>query len=61
VAPAATERLPEVDDDDAPVGFLVRVLGATATFERQLEPRLLSLVLALFFLSLADLLDDERR
>jgi hypothetical protein len=55
-------RLPEVDDHDAPIGFLVRVFGATGTaFKRKLQPGLLGLVLALFFLSLPDLLDDERR
>ena len=59
---ASTEELPEVDDDHAPIGFLVRVFGAPrATFERKLQPGLLGLVLALFFLSLPDLLDDERR
>ena len=37
------------------------VLGAAAAFERKLQPGLLGLVLALLFLSLPDLLDDERR
>ena len=53
--------LPEVDDDHAAIGFLVRMFGASAPFERKLQPGLLGLVLALFFLSLPDLLDDERR
>ena len=41
--------------------FLLRRLGPSTAFERKLQPGLLGLVLALFFLSLSNLLDDERR
>jgi hypothetical protein len=51
----------EIDDDDAAVGLFVGGLRTATTLERKLQPGLLGLVLALFFFSLSDLLDDERR
>jgi hypothetical protein len=51
----------QIDDDDAPIGLFVRCLGPATAFKRKLQPGLLSLVLALFFFPLSDLLDDERR
>jgi hypothetical protein len=52
----------KVDDNDTSVHVVLRWrLGPAASFERKLQPRLLSLVLTLFLFPLTNLLDDERR
>jgi hypothetical protein len=52
----------EVYDDDAAIDFLVDGrFGGTATFDGELEPGLLSLMLALLLFAFPNLLDDERR